>query len=249
MFPAIYVINLDRDSGRLGEFMEANAGAGLSIRRIPAVLGADIKDPPVDIEGYRRLNAGGGPPKASEVGCYLSHLRALEEFLGSGEPCAVIMEDDAAMVAEALGDLAELAGRDDWDVVKLFCFHGGAPVTMARLASGRRLVAHLTRTTSCAAYLVNRRGAERMIDALLPMREPIDHAMDQGWATGLRIRGVRPHMAKLLPSASTSTIGYGRRPRQPLPGLVTAQLRKGLREIRRFIHGLGEYLSSFRPHP
>ena len=249
MGPSLYVINLDRDRLRLEEFVAANSACGLPIRRVPAVLGAELTNPPVDLEGYRRLNAGGGPPKAAEIGCYMSHVRALETFLADGEPHAVIMEDDAVLDPEAIQDLRLLTNRGDWDVVKLFCFHRGMPAKVVDLPGGHRLVIHLTRTTSTAAYLVNRRGAERLLSSLLPIKEPIDHAMDQGWLNGLRIRGVRPLMARLLPSAAASTIGYGAKKKQPWPQLLVVQLRKGLREVRRFSHGLGEYLSPKPPSP
>lgn len=242
MGPILYVINLDRDKARLEEFMAANSACGLPIKRVPAVLGAELPNPPVDYEGYRRINAGGGPPKGAEIGCYMSHIRALNTFLADGEPYAVIIEDDAFLNPLAVQDLDLLTKRDDWDLVKLFCFHRGMPIVIEELPGGHQFVVHLARTTSTAAYLVNRRGAERLLETLLPIREPIDHAMDQGWLTGLRIRGVRPLMAQLLPSAAQSTIGYGVRKRQPMPAYAWVQLRKGIREIRRFSHGLKSYL-------
>lgn len=242
MAPAIYLINLDRDTERLREFMTANCPLGLRIIRVPGVLGKDVILPPVDLEGYRRLNAGGGPPKAGEIGCYLSHIKAMEVFLGSQEPWCIIMEDDAVLKSDSLSALKCLGEAKTWDVAKLFYFHYGFPLRMHQLGERHHLTLHLARTTSSAAYAITREAALKFTTHLLPIREPIDHALDQGWRSELRIRALHPRLANLMPLAAQSTIGYGVKKRQPLPGYAGVQLRKGLREIRRLIHGLKSYL-------
>jgi len=242
MTPTIYLINLDRDTDRLREYMEANRSLGFPIIRVPAVLGKDIQPPPVDIEGYRRLNAGGGPPKPAEVGCYLSHIKAMELFLVSQEPWCIIMEDDAKLKPESISVLKSLGEATTWDVAKLFYFHHGLPLRTQSLGEKHHLTINLTRTTSSAAYAITRTAARTLVNQLLPIKEPFDHALDQGWHSCLRIRGIYPHLVSLLPSATQSTIGYGVRKRQPMPAYAWVQLRKGIREIRRLFHGLKSYL-------
>jgi len=242
MLPTIYLINLDRDTDRLREFMGANGSLGLQIIRVPAILGKDIQVPPVDLEGYRRINAGGGPPKPAEVGCYLSHIKAMEYFLKNSEPWCIIMEDDANLEPGSLTVLRSLGESKAWDVAKLFYFHHGFPLRMQPLGENHHLTLHLSRTTSCAAYAITREAALKLTTHLLPIKEPVDHALDQGWDSNLRIRALYPRLADLLPSATQSTIGYGVRKRQPMPAYAWVQLRKGIREIRRLFHGLKSYL-------
>ena len=105
------------------------------------------------------------------------------------------------MLAE-LGTLAEL-----WDVVKLDSRHWGMPVTVRPMMNGRRLVAYTQRSTGAAGYIVNRKAALAYVEKLLPMKVPYDHAFDQVWRFGLRMRGVLPHPA--WPSGADSDIGYG----------------------------------------
>jgi len=128
------------------------------------------------------------------------------------------------------------------DLVKLFCFHSGLPVRKRPLTSQHHLVVHLTRTTSSAAYAVNRRAAETMLNSMRPISEQVDHALERPWETGLRVRGVRPLPIGLAPVAATTTIGYADRSTRRLPFGRAARLflsRAG-KELRRFGSGLAE---------
>ena len=133
-----------------------------------------------------------------------------------------------------------LGEKDDWDLVKLFNFHSGLPVKKRELAGGHRLVAHLTRTTSSAAYVVNRRAAETLLKSMRPITEQVDHALDRPWETGLRTRGIRPMPVVLAPVAhTTSTIGYqDKKKGRPLGKAVKLFLSRAKKEISRFGYGL-----------
>jgi glycosyl transferase family 25 len=125
--------------------------------------------------------------------------------------------------------------------VKLFNFHSGMPVKKRELAGGHHLVAHLTRTTSSAAYVVNRRAAETLVKSMRPITEQVDHALDRPWETGLRTRGVRPMPVVLAPVAhTTSTIGYQDKgkARRPLGKSIKLFLSRAKKEISRFGYGL-----------
>jgi glycosyl transferase family 25 len=242
MSPLIYVINLDRDAERLASIHENLTRLGLSYERLPAVMGKDVPDweTLVDLPAYawrNRLDM----PRAGEVGCTLSHLKAMETFLNTDAPWCVILEDDVELLPACAGVLRSLAEKDDWDLVKLFNFHSGMPVKKRELVGGHRLVAHLTRTTSAAAYVLNRRAAETLLKSMRPITEQVDHALDRPWETGLRIRGIRPMPVVLAPVAhTTSTIGYqdkgmGRRSLGKSLKLFLSRARK---EIVRFGYGL-----------
>ncbi len=241
MAPLIYVINLDRDAERMAS-IRANLGAlGLPFERLPAVMGKDVPDweKLVDLPAYgwrNRLET----PRAGEVGCYLSHLKAMETFLRTGAPWCVILEDDVEVLPACAEVLRSLAEKDDWDLVKLFNFHSGMPVTKRPLSGGHRLVAHLTRTTSSAAYVVNRRAAETLLKSMRPISEQVDHALDRPWETGLRTRGIRPMPVILAPVAhTTSTIGYQDKKQGRPPGkAVKLFLSRAKKEISRFGYGL-----------
>jgi GR25 family glycosyltransferase involved in LPS biosynthesis len=103
------------------------------------------------------------------------------------------------------------------------------------------MVAHLTRTTSSAAYVVNRRAAETLLKSMRPITEQVDHALDRPWETGLRTRGIRPMPVVLAPVAhTTSTIGYQDRAKagRTLGKSVKLFLARAKKEISRFGYGL-----------
>ncbi len=152
----------------------------------------------------------------------------------------MILEDDVEIKPECVPVLEALGRNDDWDMVKLFHFHNGMPVKMGSLGARHNLVVHLTRTSSAAAYLVNRRAAKILLGTLLPMKEPLDHAHDRPWETGLRVRGVRPMPVGLAPCSASSSIGYADRG-SLTPGRALRLLcsRAG-KEIRRCGYGLAE---------
>jgi len=93
MTPLIYVINLDRDAERLASIRDNLARLGLGFERLPAVIGKEVPDweKLVDLPTYawrNRLDM----PRAGEVGCYLSHLKAMEAFLRTDAPWCVILK-------------------------------------------------------------------------------------------------------------------------------------------------------------
>jgi glycosyl transferase family 25 len=243
MAPLIYVINLDRDVERMASIRANLEVLGLPFERLSAVMGKDVPEweKLVDLPTYawrNRLDT----PRAGEIGCYLSHLKAMETFLRTDAPWCVVLEDDVEVLPACAEILRSLSEKDDWDLVKLFNFHSGMPVKKRELAGGHHLVAHLTRTTSSAAYVVKRRAAETLLKSMRPITEQVDHALDRPWETGLRTRGIRPMPVVLAPVAhTTSTIGYqDKKKGRPLGKAVKLFLARAKKEISRFGYGLYE---------
>ena len=238
--PQVYVINLARSPDRLAFIAERLDRAGLKWRRVEAVDGRALGDPPwPDFDEFSFRYLWGMPPHANELGCYLSHHRAMQAFLATDEPFAVILEDDAAVteeLREVMDDLVAHAG--EWDIVKLESRHWGMPVTMRQLGKGRRLVAYTQRSTGSTAYIVNRKAAAAYTRKLLPMRLPYDHAFDQVWRYGIRMRGVLPR--PVHGGGFPSDIGYRTREaaRRGFSRRVVAPFYRGQIEIARVLHYL-----------
>lgn len=89
-----YVINLDRSPDRLNAFKSAFSTAGVEFERISGVDGnsSDIRGLFDDQKCRQEMGRSIQP---GEVGCFLSHVKALEAFLNSGEEYAIVFEDDA----------------------------------------------------------------------------------------------------------------------------------------------------------
>ena len=242
MVPLIYVINLDRDTERMDSIRANLEALGLPFERLSAVMGKDVPEweKLVDMSAYawrNRLDT----PRAGEVGCYLSHLKAMETFLRTDAPWCVILEDDVEVLPACGEVLRSLGEKDDWDLVKLFNFHSGLPVKKRALGADHHLVVHLTRTTSSAAYVVNRLAAKTLLKSMRPITEQVDHALDRPWETGLRTRGIRPMPVVLAPVAhTTSTIGYQdkAKAKRPLDKTLKLFLSRAKKETARFSYAL-----------
>ena len=157
-----FVVNLDQSSERLQAITQQASAVGLNLTRVPGVLGRAVDpqaEPAVDPTGYamchgRRINL-------NEVGCYLSHLKALQAFLDSGAPYGLILEDDAGLPPGYLELIDALISKNAaWDIVKLSAFHSGTPLAIEPLGNGIRLVYCTVPAHECKQRAVfARRGA------------------------------------------------------------------------------------------
>jgi glycosyl transferase family 25 len=192
-----YVISLRSEQARRSAARERLEGL-VPYVIVDAVDGRAMSD--ADLQAVtrhmhsRRL---GRPLTPGEVGCSLSHQRALRLFIDSGEAHALILEDDfenKPWTPSGLADLLETArGRPEVEIVKL----GGYEAFTAR----GRLVA---RRPSCAlvetmtfgmcthAYLVSRGGAVKLAAAIVPVLDPYDHFLRNDFTYGCRVFDTSP---------------------------------------------------------
>ncbi len=91
----VYLLNLDRSSLRLRAAQIQLLKHDVEFERVPAIDGLGLKTS--DFPEYDDLKANkyyGRSMTSGEIGCYLSHIKALRNFLGSEEKYCVILEDD-----------------------------------------------------------------------------------------------------------------------------------------------------------
>lgn len=163
-----------------------------------------------------------GPPLRDEpdfrpslAACALSHELAHKRVLASGDPCALVLEDDVELPADLArvvsGIAAELSGAE----VALLNYDSQLPCRlrrsgMTRLPEGRALAPPLDvhQPSSGAAYLITRAACERMGAARPPVRTLAD-AWGYFCETGLleRVRCVVP-LVVLKSPLFESTLGY-----------------------------------------
>lgn len=190
----VLVINLDRSPDRLAVMRQRLSRTGLPWRRVTAVDGHALDLPAcaeLDIKGYQRRHGKALNP--AEAGCYFPHIEALRQFLAG--PCAhaLVLEDDADFPFDFSLLLRRLMAVEHlWDIVKLSSFHSGTPVRIADLNPPHALAIPLSRHMNANSLLFNRRAAQVLLERLLPMRLPYDHALERAWLYGLRLRVVTP---------------------------------------------------------
>lgn len=188
------VINLDRSPHRLARIARELEDISWPWERLPAAEGKNLPLDDgnlVDVAAFKRKH--GKMPLPGEVGCYLSHVWAMQRFLQTDREYLLILEDDLRIgpdmprVVQALLDC-----ESAWDVVMLSGIHPGPPLVVRRLGSGYALSVPLVRYAGSSCYLLSRYAAQVYLRDLLPMSLPYDHEYDRAWARGLKTRVVRP---------------------------------------------------------
>ncbi len=207
----VYVINLERSRDRWAR-LQANATAlAIELRRIEAVEGIRLKPDELedfDEAGFRRNHGKIAMP--AEIGCYFSHIRALDVIAKATEPFAVLVEDDVVLPPDFQSFVEKLTHFTGWDAIKLVNHRTPAFRSFQKIdddiAIGRCMHGPLG---SSAAYVVTRAGAARLLAAIRPMRVPYDVALERGWAGNYEIYTTNKAIVGLS-EVAISTIVQGR---------------------------------------
>ena len=200
-----YVINMDSATDRLRAIEAQFAQLGLKFIRVPAIKGTDVISDFSPEEKARFLTCHGREIKPGELGCYLSHLAAMETFLQSNHQIAIILEDDAVLPLEQVDfkDVLSLNNRKMWDFIRLQSRRRSKFLHLADLNSTYILGLNVTRSTGATGYGVNRKAAESLLTSLKTIEVPFDHAFDRPHHFGIKYRHIFPNFINYSGAAST----------------------------------------------
>lgn len=192
----VFLINLDRQPGRL-RFMQAQlAGLGLEAVRFPAVNGRD------PAEQARSAAASYAQLTPGEIGCFESHRRLWQKMVDENIPAAYALEDD--MVVS--GDFAQITFSPEAlagiDLVKVD-YSPGRPAFYGtrriEAGPGRAIVRQLGTEVSTGCYFVTLRGARKLLDLTRGYMLPVDTMMFNYQSTAFG----KLDVWKLCPAAAT----------------------------------------------
>lgn len=180
----VYLLNLDRSPDRLSSVQKSADELGIVVTRVPAVDGRSLtpeQQSGIDLRAFERRNGKRVLP--GEIGCYLSHLKALQLIADGTADYAVIIEDDVRFTDDFQRLTVELADIAGWDMVKLIN-HRVVGFVKHRRLSGQYALGRCIHGPmgSSAAYAIKRDAARRLLHALRPMVVPIDVELERGWA-------------------------------------------------------------------
>lgn len=206
----VYIINLDSAKERWSYVVNSFAGTPFTICRVSAVDGYALQLPIPEYSETRYRWFHGRPTAPGHVGCYLSHIKAMTAFLATEDDYALIAEDDLSLSAdfEDVLSAAMLYSRQ-WNILRLTGLGKGRPARVATLLGDTSLCIGFARLKGTGAYVIDRLAARVLSTGLLPMRLPIDHAMDREWFFGLRAAYVLPFPASQLDAGFRSSIQRG----------------------------------------
>lgn len=226
----IYLINLGDSQDRLAASNRALDGLGLAFGRIPAFDGRGLpvsELPDYDARGAARVIGRG--LTGGEVGCYLSHIRAAEQFLRDGGTFGLVLEDDFGATPDAgetlafLTDWLESHPDVAWDLANLGETTQRRTMKIAGYGHPNALLRSFYMPMTTTAILWSRPGAERFLRVARPIRMPIDHFLRR-WAvdTGL---GLSLERAILPARGVASVIDLGA-PRRRIRGNLGSWITK-----------------------
>jgi len=175
-----FLINLARRPDRLYAMTAQLSDLGLPAQVVPAVDAMKVSDD----EANRRFAASGplGPLPKGDKCCTLSHMRAWQMLLDSGDSRALILEDDVHLDpdgARLLQDLSWIA--PSIGLVKIEHYGPESQRVLVDelvdVGCGRQLGRLLSRHTGAAAYIISRETAERLLGWPNPWTLPVDHML------------------------------------------------------------------------
>lgn len=209
----VLTINLDRREDRLAETKALFDAAGVVFERVPGVDGSKLTEIEKRVFCPNRLWIGRHYMSDGEIGCFWSHVNCLQIGLERGWERWCVTEDDIKLrpgFSAWLDDGLELP--PGVELLKLEGLQGRAKVDWGVSIGdvlGAQIVATNLPRAGAACYIVTRKAAERLLDGMLPMREPLDEAMFNYRAVGLIGFEVCPVAA--LQRSSESDLNEGRR--------------------------------------
>jgi len=173
------LINLDRSPERLAFFTAQAQRCGLAFERLPAVDGRALSKAERGAAVAARFEFQ--PLNAGEVGVFMSHRRAWQRIVDSGQGWGAVFEDDAVLALALPQVLAALErAAPAGDVFKLETTGRAVVLGEAALAlgdTGQRLQRLHTWHGGAAAYAVSRRGAQRLLATTQPLADPVDQVL------------------------------------------------------------------------
>jgi glycosyl transferase family 25 len=227
---------MDRSTDRLQQISNRLGDLGLVFERLSAVSGRMLNA----IE-KQRIN-----PKRSwlqlgddEIGCTLSHLKAIRLIRERELQRAIVLEDDATFDDDfAIWARCDCPLPDDADVLKLEGFGAEKTLKIPVFKHGNRTIQFSYRPTGgLAAYLITLDGARKALKAIDVMRGPIDYDLTAYCRTGLVVYDVLPFPARQV----GSSMKVRQHPRRTLSYRVGRNILKNSDKLGRLVFGIRRF--------
>lgn len=218
--PAVF-INLSKDAERRERMTTQAAQMGLQVSRLPAVWWTELSA----AEQARYFNSAKShgryfkPLGNGEKGCYCSHLKAWQQLLESKAPAMVVFEDDVRLLSSlkpTLEAIEKLPADADWDMIKLYGReHEKIASQMPLVGDSTQLISYRRIPSFAAAYVISRRGAQKLLQSRIPFDRPVDVDIRFWFENDLRVFGVHPSVVALDDTSEVSSI-WEAKPHAPL---------------------------------
>ena len=247
-----YCINLLRRKDRWDRMAALAAERGIALTQVLAI-DATATDFAAKAAHLKRKGPTGILGDGA-VACTLSHVKAWQAFVDSGQDHAVFLEDDVELSDDFAATVAAIIGaQPGFDLIKLECSLSakdgillGPPVFEMKR---RRLRPCYQLSTDAAAYILSREGARHALSRIGQSDVAVDHflfyPLDRTGNCGLPFAYVEPSIAiqdrglqSNIASARYADSAWSRKLRRlgyeaaPAGTMISALLFKGARVIK-----------------
>lgn len=205
----LLILNLPRSTDRRAAMSDQLGRCGLHAEFVEAVDGRALDAQERAVHRAESFAAFHSPLTAAEIGCYLSHIKALERIAEAGWPWAVVLEDDVPLREDLAARLSVVCREADTslDLIKL-AGRLKRRLVLQRLTNGDQLVRFRRPPIGAYALLWSQTGARKLLAHSRLVRRPFDVEIKHWWESGLQIATLVPELVTLDPHfCGTSTIG------------------------------------------
>lgn len=140
----------------------------------------------------------------SEIGCYLSHLRAIKEAYKNGIQRLCLLEDDVMIekdFSEILTHIEKLP--DQFEFIRFMGLKMHSRKFIMPLGDQHQLTRPLKGLCGTQGYVINRAGMKKVLSFGSTLTDPIDKFYDDFWYHDLRCYCIEPHIIWERPSPSS----------------------------------------------
>lgn len=188
----MYVINLRHRKDRLATFMKEIATSGLeaaAVTRFEAINSKAFNNDDIrqllSTTAYLKLVQGGITRDSHEeltlgaVGCYASHLEVMRRFLLTNNKYCMIFEDDCVLKRNSAAHISRVfdklkTNEPDFDMLLLGSLVPPPSDVYAHPSVQSDEYVRIQRFYGMHAYIVSRKGAERILKTGMPITQQID---------------------------------------------------------------------------
>lgn len=172
---------------------------------------------------------------SSEIGCYLSHLRAIRSAYEQGYQYVAVFEDDVIPEDDLAATLIACQQLDPQKhMVRLMELKPTKRKIIGPLGNHHSLTRPMRGTLGTQGYVLNRRGMERVLAYGSEVCMPIDKLYDNFFLYGLHCYAVEPHV--IYEAASSSNVSKAGALHHTPWVMLRWQVYKLVRSLRRRLY-------------
>lgn len=193
-FDKIYCINLDERRDRWAQASSEFKKYNLEVERISAIDGSQI-----DVSNIK-MNVLKGISIPGNVGCVLSHVKAIKNAKEKGYSKILILEDDIIFeenfIERFTNEIKHLP--EDWDMFYL----SGNNLKPDNLSKINEYFYKTTFTYTTHSYAITSAIYDEIIDGASKLKEPIDEFYRKHIQQNYNCYVIRPHLSYQRPGFS-----------------------------------------------